>query len=111
MSKNKQNDSSEHKKDPGSPMGPDALNPPTGSKNPPASVEPGVLGTKSTITQNANQNEITVSGNQIKGNQPGGNINEIIHSQTNKPRSNPQGNAPMSVDRDNSKKGPGSRAD
>jgi hypothetical protein len=111
MPKNKQNDSSEHKKDPGSPMGPDALNAPTSSKNPPASVEAGVLGSKSTITQNANQNHISVSGNQVKGNQPGGNLNEILHSQTNKPRSNPQGNAPMSVDRSNAKKGPGSKAD
>ncbi|WP_426058878.1 hypothetical protein [Hymenobacter sp. B1770] len=108
MSKNKQNDSSEHKKDPGSPMGPDALNPPTASNNPPASVEAGVLGSDSTITQNANQNHITVSGNQIKGNQPGGNVNDIIHSQVNKPRSNPQGNSPMSVDK--SQKGPGRKA-
>jgi len=100
----------EHKQE-GTPMGPDALNAPKSAKNPPASVEPGVLGSDNTITQNANQNQITVSGNDIKGNQPGGNINEIIHSQVNKPRSNPQGNSPMSVDRDNSQKGPGSHAD
>jgi hypothetical protein len=65
----------------------------------------------SATNQNVNQNHLTEQGNETKGNTPGGNFNEVRHTQANKPRSNPQGNAPMSVDRDNSKKGPGSRAD
>ncbi|WP_345237444.1 hypothetical protein [Hymenobacter saemangeumensis] len=108
MSKKQNNTPDEHKKDAGTPMGPDAINTPN-STDTPASVESGVLGSKSTITQNANQNPITVSGNQIKGNTPGGNVNEQRTANTNKPRNNPQGNWPMSVDK--SQKGPGRKAD
>jgi hypothetical protein len=64
-----------------------------------------------TENQNLNQSELTQQGNQTRGNTPGGNFNETRHTQANKPRSNPQGNRPMSVDSDNSKKGPGSHAD
>jgi hypothetical protein len=42
-----------------------------------------------THVQNANQNILTESGNQIKGNTPGGNVNEVLSARTNKPRSNP----------------------
>ena len=66
---------------------------------------------KSAENQNLNQSELTEQGNQTRGNTPGGNFNETRHTQANKPRSNPQGNSPMSVDTDNSKKGPGSHAD
>jgi len=65
----------------------------------------------SATNQNLNQSELTQQGNQTKGNTPGGNANEVQHTQANKPRSNPQGNRPMSVDSDNSQKGPGSHAD
>ncbi len=65
----------------------------------------------STEVQNVNQNHLTEEGNETKGNTPGGNFNEVRHTQANKPRSNPQGNAPMSQDSDNSQKGPGSHAD
>ena len=68
----------------GSPMGPDALN------TMPASVDPDTRAQSSgTQVQNANQNDITVSGNQIKNNTPGGNINEVRSARTNKPRNNP----------------------
>ena len=67
--------------------------------------------TDSTEVQNLNQNHLTEDGNETKGNTPGGNFNEVRHTQTNKPRSNPQGNAPMSVDTNNAKKGPGRKAD
>jgi hypothetical protein len=60
-------------------------------------------------TQNQKQNYITETGNQIKNNTPGGNAYEQRHGNTNKPRNNPQGNWPMSVDK--SQKGPGSKAD
>ncbi|MBO2012076.1 hypothetical protein [Hymenobacter negativus] len=65
----------------------------------------------SSTTQNLNQNHLTEQGNETKGNTPGGNFNETRHTQANKPRSNPQGNSPMSVDATNAKKGPGSKAD
>lgn len=67
--------------------------------------------TDSTEVQNVNQNHITEEGNETKGNTPGGNSNKVRHTQTNKPRSNPQGNAPMSVDTNSDKKGPGKQAD
>ncbi|GAB3314972.1 hypothetical protein ACFQT0_00470 [Hymenobacter humi] len=65
----------------------------------------------SSTNQNVNQNHITEQGNETKGNTPGGNFNEVRHTQANKPRSNPQGNAPMSIDATNAKKGPGRKAD
>ena len=65
----------------------------------------------SSTNQNVNQNHITEQGNDTKNNTPGGNFNEVRHTQANKPRSNPQGNAPMSIDSTNAKKGPGSKAD
>lgn len=65
----------------------------------------------SSTTQNVNQNHITEQGNETKGNTPGGNANEVRSAQTNKPRSNPQGNRPMSVDTNSAKKGPGRKAD
>ena len=65
----------------------------------------------SATNQNLNQSELTQQGNQTKGNTPGGNFNETRHTQANKPRSNPQGNAPMSLDTNNSQKGPGSHGD
>jgi hypothetical protein len=42
-----------------------------------------------TKVQNVNQNILTQSGNQIKGNTPGGNINEVLSARKNKPRSSP----------------------
>ena len=42
-----------------------------------------------TKVQNANQNILTEAGNQIKGNTPGGNVNEVRSARTNKPRSSP----------------------
>jgi hypothetical protein len=63
----------------------------------------------SATNQNLNQSDLTEQGNQTRGNTPGGNFNETRHTQANKPRSNPQGNSPMSVDK--SQKGPGSHAD
>jgi hypothetical protein len=63
---------------------------------------------KSSTNQNVNQNYITEQGNDTKNNTPGGNFNEVRHTQANKPRSNPQGNSPMSVDK--SQKGPGKKA-
>ena len=65
----------------------------------------------SSTNQNLNQNYLTEQGNDTKNNTPGGNFNEVRHTQANKPRSNPQGNAPMSLDTTNAKKGPGSRAE
>ena len=65
----------------------------------------------SSTTQNLNQNHLTQQGNETKGNTPGGNFNEVRHTQANKPRSNPQGNSPMSIDSSNAKKGPGNKAD
>ena len=61
--------------------------------------------------ENLNQSELTEQGNQTKGNTPGGNANATRHTQVNKPRSNPQGNRPMSVDTNSPKKGPGKKAD
>jgi hypothetical protein len=61
-----------------------------------------------TTNQNLNQNYITQQGNPIRNNTPG-NTDDQRHSPFGKPRSNPQGNNPMSVDK--SQKGPGSRAD
>lgn len=66
---------------------------------------------KSATNQNLNQSELTEQGNQTRGNTPGGNFNETRHTQANKPRSNPQGNRPMSVDTNSPKKGPGKKAD
>jgi hypothetical protein len=65
----------------------------------------------SSTNQNLNQNHLTEQGNETKGNTPGGNFNEVRHTQANKPRSNPQGNSPMSIDTNSPKKGPGSKAD
>jgi len=68
----------------GSPMGPDALN------KMPASVDPDNRSQSgSTQVQNADQNHLTVSGNQIKNNTPGGNVNEVRTSRINKPRNSP----------------------
>ena len=65
----------------------------------------------SASNQNLNQSNLTQQGNDTKNNTPGGNFNETRHTQANKPRSNPQGNNPMSVDTNSAKKGPGSKAD
>ena len=65
----------------------------------------------SASNQNLNQSNLTQQGNDTKNNTPGGNFNETRHTQANKPRSNPQGNAPMSIDTNSPKKGPGSKAD
>ncbi|GAB3830915.1 hypothetical protein [Hymenobacter jeollabukensis] len=62
-----------------------------------------------TKVQNVSRNHITEAGNEIKGNAAGGNQAEIRSNASNKPRSNPQGNHPMSVDR--SQKGPGKQGD
>jgi hypothetical protein len=83
MSKNKK-DSPDSLQQNDSPMGPDAL------QHAPDSATPGNQSTSGgTQTQNPNQNQITVSGNQIKNNTPGGNINEVRSSRINKPRSSP----------------------
>ncbi|MBJ6110484.1 hypothetical protein JAO73_15780 [Hymenobacter sp. BT523] len=66
--------------------------------------------TGGTMNQNPNQSDLTQQGNQTKGNTPGGNFNETRHTQANKPRSNPQGNSPMSIDTNSAKKGPGKKA-
>ncbi len=63
---------------------------------------------KSATNQNVNQSHLTQQGNETKGNTSGGNFDEVRHNQSNKPRSNPQGNSPMSVDK--SQKGPGKKA-
>ena len=65
----------------------------------------------SATNQNLNQSDLTQQGNQTRGNTPGGNFNETRHTQANKPRSNPQGNVPMSIDTNSPEKGPGSKAD
>jgi hypothetical protein len=65
----------------------------------------------SATNQNLNQSDLTQQGNQTKGNTPGGNANEVQHTQANKPRSNPQSNRPMSIDTNSPAKGPGSHAD
>ena len=65
----------------------------------------------STTTQNPNNNHISVEGNNTMGASPGGKGAHAHKIPQNKPRSNPQGNAPMSIDSTNAKKGPGSRAD
>jgi hypothetical protein len=67
-----------------------------------------VKGSGST-NQNVNQNYITQNGNPIGNNTPGGNTNSQRHGNTNKPRNNPQGNWPMSVD--GNQKGPGRKGD
>ena len=63
----------------------------------------------STTTQNANNNHISVEGNNTMGASPGGKSANAHKIPQNKPRSNPQGNSPTSVDR--SQKGPGRKAD
>ena len=63
----------------------------------------------STTTQNANNNYISVEGNNTMGASPGGKSAHAHKIPQNKPRSNPQGNQPMSVD--TSQKGPGRKAD
>ena len=63
-----------------------------------------------THMQNVNQNGLTDAGNPTKNSTPGGGNNEDQRtSPVNKPRNNPQGNQPMSVD--GSQKGPGRKAD
>ena len=62
-----------------------------------------------TKVQNVSRNQISEEGNQIRNNAAGGNNSEIRSNASNKPRSNPQGNHPMSVD--SSQKGPGRKAD
>ncbi|SMB87321.1 hypothetical protein SAMN00120144_1538 [Hymenobacter roseosalivarius DSM 11622] len=42
-----------------------------------------------TQVQNPDQNLISESGNQVKGNSPGGNLNDVLSQRINKPRSNP----------------------
>ena len=62
----------------------------------------------SNTTQNANRNHISVEGNNTMGASPGGKSADAHKIPQNKPRSNPQGNSPMSVDK--SQKGPGKTA-
>jgi hypothetical protein len=83
MSKHKkENPASNQQQD--SPMGPDAL------QQMPASVDPDTRAqTGGTQVQNSNQNRITESGNDIKNNTPGGNVNEVRTSRVNKPRNSP----------------------
>ena len=65
----------------------------------------------STEVQNLNQNHLTEDGNETKGNTPGGKAKDVRSTQANKPRSNPQGNAPMSRDTNSARKGPGKKGD
>jgi len=65
----------------------------------------------SSMAQNPSRNHITVEGNETKGNTPGGKSDEVRNIAANKPRSNPQGNRPMSIDTNSPKKGPGRKAD
>lgn len=60
-------------------------------------------------TQNVSRNHISEEGNETRGNAAGGNQAEIRSNASNKPRSNPQGNWPASVD--GNQKGPGRKAD
>ena len=53
----------------------------------------------STMVQNPSNNHVTIEGNETKGNSPGGKTKDVRSNQINKPRSNPQGNRPMSVDK------------
>ncbi|KAA9325577.1 hypothetical protein F0P96_19820 [Hymenobacter busanensis] len=62
-----------------------------------------------TKVQNVSRNHISEEGNETRNNAAGGNQSEIRSNASNKPRSNPQGNRPMSVD--GSQKGPGRKAD
>lgn len=62
-----------------------------------------------TKVQNVSRNQVSQEGNQVKGNAAGGNLSEVRSNASNKPRSNPQGNWPMSVD--GSQKGPGKQGD
>ncbi|OUJ71599.1 hypothetical protein [Hymenobacter crusticola] len=80
MEKHKNDSPSKSNKKENSPMGPDAL------QHKP--VDPEAHGSGST-QQNVNQNHITETGNETKGNTPGGNFNEVRHSRVNKPRNNP----------------------
>ncbi|GAA4000749.1 hypothetical protein GCM10022408_09840 [Hymenobacter fastidiosus] len=55
-----------------------------------------------THMQNVNQNGLNEAGNPTKNSTPGdGNSEEQRTSPVNKPRNNPQGNKPMSVDGNN----------
>lgn len=65
----------------------------------------------STMVQNPSNNHITIEGNETKGSTPGGKTKDVRSTQANKPRSNPQGNRPMSIDTNSAKKGPGRKAD
>ncbi|WP_303312329.1 hypothetical protein [Hymenobacter sp. BT730] len=91
--KNQQNKPSDKKQQ--TPQAPDSMQPNAAPVDPETRNHSNSGGNQ---TQNLNQNMITEAGNQIKGNTPGGNFNEVRHTQANKPRSNPQGNKPMSVD-------------
>ena len=63
-----------------------------------------------THMQNVNQNGLNEAGNPTKNSTPGdGNNEDQRTSPVNKPRNNPQGNNPASVD--GSQKGPGRKAD
>jgi len=62
-------------------MGPDAL------QHMP--VDPDARNGSGSTQQNVNQNHITETGNDIKNNTPGGNFNEVRHTQKNKPRNSP----------------------
>lgn len=42
-----------------------------------------------TQVQDVSQNLISESGNQVKGNSPGGNLNQVLSQRINKPRSSP----------------------
>lgn len=58
----------------------------------PNPVDPDTRATSNsgdTQVQNSDQNLISESGNQVKGNSPGGNLNEVLSQRTNKPRSSP----------------------
>ena len=65
----------------------------------------------SSMVQNPSNNHITIEGNETKGSTPGGKTKDVRSTQTNKPRSNPQGNHPMSVDKSNAQKGPGKKGE
>lgn len=63
-----------------------------------------------THMQNVNQNGLNEAGNPTKNSSPGdGNNEDQRTSPVNKPRNNPQGNNPTSVD--SSQHGPGRKAD
>jgi hypothetical protein len=65
---------------------------PNAPQNNPNPVAPDMHPTSNsggTQVQNVSQNHITESGNETRGNSPGGNLNEILSQRINKPRSSP----------------------